>query len=53
MKKIITISFIAGILLTVFCYHAYIVYSLKSSVAQHEIVLQQIVNLINSNTPKK
>lgn len=55
----VTAGFIAGILLTIFSYHAYMVYQFKSQLLQVEgivnqqgVALQQIINLINSNGKK-
>lgn len=53
MKKNIAIAFVAGILLTIFSYHAYTVYQLRAiaiqSVQDHQL-LTQVVQFINSNT---
>lgn len=49
MKKTIIISFIAGILLTLFSYHAYTVYKFKKTLIAHETSINQIVSFINSS----
>lgn len=49
MKKTIITSFIAGILLTAFLYHAYTVYTLRNVIAVHEQAISQIVTFINNS----
>jgi hypothetical protein len=49
-KKIVGIivgAFIAGIILTVFSYHAYVVYSMKTTVEKNDVILKQVVDFIN------
>lgn len=52
MKNII-ITAIISVLVTVFCFHAYIVYQLKKAVVQNSQAINQIVQFINSNTQAK
>lgn len=60
MKKHIIVAFVVGILVTIFCYHAYTIYSLKSQlmavesvVSQDDATIKQIVTLINNTNGKK
>lgn len=56
-KKHIIVSFLAGILLAVFAYHAYNVYLMRSvlnaqgnAIAGHEATLRQVVEFLNKAT---
>jgi regulatory protein YycH of two-component signal transduction system YycFG len=52
MKKTIIATAIITALVIITAYFSYTVYTLRQVVASHDIVLNQIVNLINSS-PKK
>lgn len=52
MKTTIITSVIAGVLLTIFSYHAYTVYSMKKAVITQGQAIAQIVDFINKNTQK-
>ncbi len=53
MNKIIIstaiVAFIIGLMAAMVGYHAYIVYQLKTKVAQNEAVLGQVVNFLNQS----
>lgn len=51
-KQTIT-AFILGAIAITFVFHAYMVYSFRATLVQHDVLLQQIVGLINANQPKK
>ncbi len=44
-KKTVS-AFIFGIIVVLFCYHAYLVYQIRATVIQHDVLLGQIVSLI-------
>ena len=48
MKKTIIISVIAGILLTIFAFHAYNFYQIRKATIQNTQAIAQVVSFINS-----
>ena len=46
--QIILSAFFAGVILTVFCYQAYTIYTLRSVVADDHTAITQVVGFINS-----
>ena len=52
MKNII-ITAILSVVLTAFCFHAYVVYQISQATVQNTQAIQQIVNFMNRNQPQK
>ena len=45
-------TFILGIIVALFCVHAYLFYQVRTVVAQHDVVLNQVVTFINNSQKK-